>query len=48
MNLLIVYALACIAVGLLARRFGRRQELIISLMAIACTALYFFLPARMI
>jgi MFS-type transporter involved in bile tolerance (Atg22 family) len=48
MNLLIVYGLACIAAGLLARRFGRRQELIISLMAMTCTALYFLFPARMI
>jgi hypothetical protein len=48
MNLLIVYALLCIAVGLLARQFGRRQEQIIAVMAVICTVLYFVFPARMI
>lgn len=38
--------LAFAALGLLAPRFGPRQQAVVALIAVAMTALYFLQPAR--
>ncbi|MBI4494751.1 MAG: hypothetical protein HY690_18400 [Chloroflexi bacterium] len=42
MNLMLVAILLCVGLGLLARRFGPRQDLAIALLATVLTALYLF------
>jgi fucose permease len=46
MNLMLAFLFVCIALGLLAPRLGRREQLILGFLATMTTALYFFLSAR--
>jgi predicted phage tail protein len=46
MNLMLTVIFLSVAVGLLARDFGRRQHLAIAAIATAMTALYYFFGAR--
>jgi hypothetical protein len=40
--------LACIAIGLTAPRFGRRQQLLVVLVAASMTVLYYVFPWRFV
>lgn len=46
MNLMLAVIFLSVALGVLSRRFGARQDLALALLAVAITALYFFFPAR--
>ena len=46
MNLMLAVILLCVALGLVAPRFGRREQLAVGFLATAMTALYFFFSAR--
>jgi hypothetical protein len=48
MNLMVSFILAWVAVGLLAQRFGRREQWIVNGLAGLMTLLYFLFPARFI
>ena len=42
MNLMLAVIFVCIALGLLAPRIGRREQLAVVVIAVAMTSLYFF------
>lgn len=42
MNLMLAVIFVCIAIGLLAPRIGMREQLTVSVIAVAMTCLYFF------
>jgi hypothetical protein len=42
MLLMLTFIFLCVAVGLLARRFGARQHMLVVFLAATMTALYFF------
>ena len=46
MNLQLAMIFTCVAIGLLAPRFGRRAHFLIGLLATAMTALYYFFSGR--
>jgi len=48
MNLMISFILLWTLVGLLVRRFGKREQWIVNGLAALMTALYFFYPYRFI
>lgn len=48
MNLMISFILLWTTVGLLVRRFGRREQWIVNGLAAFMTLLYFFFPLRFI
>ncbi len=47
MPLMLTVIFVCIAIGLLAPRFGPREYLIVALLAATMTALYYFVPPLM-
>lgn len=42
MNLMLAVIFACVALGLFAPSFGRRENAIVALLAVTMTALYYF------
>ena len=48
MPLMLAVMFMCVALGLLARRFGARQHLAVVVLAIAMTVLYLFLGERFV
>ena len=46
MNLMLSVIFVSVAIGVLARTFGRRQQVAIVTLACTMTALYYFLPNR--
>lgn len=46
MNLVLLMVFACVVLGLWTPRLGRRTHVIIGLLAVIITALYFFFSAR--
>ena len=42
MNLMLAFMFVCVALGLLARQVGRREQLAIAMLATAMTGLYLF------
>lgn len=46
MNLMLVATLAWVAVGLVAPRFGRREQMIAYAIAAVMVGLYYLFPAR--
>ena len=46
MNLMLAFIFACVVLGLLTRRFGVREQLIIATLATVMTALYYFRADR--
>jgi predicted phage tail protein len=45
-NLMLTVMFVCVLIGLLARDFGRREQLAVAAVATAMTALYYFFGAR--
>jgi MFS-type transporter involved in bile tolerance (Atg22 family) len=48
MNLMLTVMLACVVLGLLARRFGAREQLGVVFIAVMMTALYHFFSWRFV
>ena len=46
MNLMLAFLIICVAFGLLAPGFGRREHLLVAALATAVTGLYFVFSAR--
>ena len=48
MNLMLALLLACVTLGLVARRFGAREHVVITLLAVLTTTLYYVFRERLI
>jgi hypothetical protein len=47
MNLMLSFMLACVVLGLLVRRVGAREHLVMTLLAMTMASLYFFVTRFM-